>query len=310
MKMRALYTIIIVLVTGTVFGQQLPQYSQYLFNDYAYNPAVSGRYKYIDVKSNHRYQWVGIQDSPRTYTLSAHGPSKNGKHGYGGYIVTDHVGPTRRTGVQMSYAYHFNLTKKVKMSLAISAGFLQMKIDGHKIQLHDAGDNVIVDGVMTAVMPDAKFGLFIHDVENKWFFGASAPQIIRSKIKFRNYGYSNASLDDHYYIAGGYKFDLGDFAVEPSLMVKYADPAPVQVDAMARIIYKDNFWLGAAYRTNDAVSAMIGYTYKNNIMLGFSYDFTTTNLKNYSSGVYEVMLGIKFTRTKTFEDEATKSSFE
>ncbi|MFT7613102.1 MAG: type IX secretion system PorP/SprF family membrane protein, partial [Parvicellaceae bacterium] len=130
------------------------------------------------------------------------------------------------------------------------------------------------------------------------------------KIKFRNYGYSNASLDDHYYIAGGYKFDLGDFAVEPSLMVKYADPAPVQVDAMARIIYKDNFWLGAAYRTNDAVSAMIGYTYKNNIMLGFSYDFTTTNLKNYSSGVYEVMLGIKFTRTKTFEDEATKSSFE
>ncbi|MBL4703598.1 MAG: type IX secretion system membrane protein PorP/SprF [Flavobacteriales bacterium] len=308
--MRIIYTFIIVLTAGVVYGQQLPQYSQYLFNDYAYNPAVGGSNSYIDVKSNHRYQWVGITDAPRTYTLSANGPSKNQKHGFGGYIVTDHVGPTRRTGMQMSYAYHFKLTKGIKMSMALSAGFLQLKLDGHKIQLHDAGDNVIVDGVMTAVMPDAKFGLYIYDEEKTWFFGASAPQIIRSKIKFRNYGYSNSSLAAHYYISGGYKFDFGDFAVEPSVLVKYADPAPVQVDAMARIIYKKNFWLGAAYRTNDAVSTMIGYTYKNNIMLGFSYDFTTTNLRNYSSGVYEIMLGIKFTRSKTFDLESGKSSFE
>ena len=101
---------------------------------------------------------------------------------------------------------------------------------------------------------------------------------------------------------------MGSFAVEPSVLVKYADPAPVQVDAMARIIYKNNLWLGGAYRTNDAVSTMIGYTYKNNIMLGFSYDFTTTNLKNYSTGVYEVMLGIKFTRHHTFDERKKKES--
>ena len=304
--MRSLYTIVFVVAFGMSYGQQLPQYSQYLFNDYAYNPAVGGRYSYIDVKSNHRYQWVGITDSPRTYTLSAHGPSRNRKHGFGGYLVTDHVGPTRRTGFQASYSYHFNLTQNVKLSLALSAGFLQLKIDGHKIQMHDPGDNVIVDGVMTAVVPDAKFGLYLYG--DNWFFGASAPQIIRSKVNFRTYGFSNTTLDDHYYVCGGYKFNLGSFAVEPSLLVKYADPAPVQVDAMARIIYKNNLWLGGAYRTNDAVSTMIGYTYKNNIMLGFSYDFTTTNLKNYSTGVYEVMLGIKFTRHHTFDERKKKES--
>lgn len=304
--MRSLYTIVFVVAFGLSYGQQLPQYSQYLFNDYAYNPAVGGRYSYIDVKSNHRYQWVGITDSPRTYTLSAHGPSRNRKHGFGGYLVTDHVGPTRRTGFQASYSYHFNLTQNVKLSLALSAGFLQLKIDGHKIQMHDPGDNVIVDGVMTAVVPDAKFGLYLYG--DNWFFGASAPQIIRSKVNFRTYGFSNTTLDDHYYACGGYKFNLGSFAVEPSVLVKYADPAPVQVDAMARIIYKNNLWLGGAYRTNDAVSTMIGYTYKNNIMLGFSYDFTTTNLKNYSTGVYEVMLGIKFTRHHTFDERKKEES--
>ncbi len=294
---------------GYSYGQQLPQYSQYLFNDYAYNPAVGGRYDYIDVKSNHRYQWVGLQDSPRTYTLSAHGPSKNKKHGFGGYLFTDHVGPTRRSGMQMSYAYHFRLTESnIKLSLALSAGFLQWKLDGHKITLHDAGDNVIVDGVMTAAVPDAKFGLYLY--HDNWFFGLSAPQLIRSKVKFRNYGYFATDLDAHYYASGGYKFDFGDFSVEPSVLVKYASPAPVQVDAMARVIYKNNLWLGGAYRTNDAITTMIGYTYKNNILLGFSYDFTTTNLMNYSSGVYELMIGIKFTRGKTFEETSENASID
>ncbi|MDG2330861.1 MAG: type IX secretion system membrane protein PorP/SprF [Flavobacteriales bacterium] len=306
--MKSIYTTIFVLAVGVSFGQQLPQYSQYLFNDYAYNPAVGGRNTFIDVKSSHRYQWVGITDSPRTYTLSAHGPSRNGKHGFGGYMVTDHVGPTRRTGFQVSYSYHFRLNEDIKLSLALSAGFLQLKIDGHKIQMHDPGDNVIVDGVMTSVVPDAKFGFYFYG--DNWFFGAAAPQIIRSKLSFRSYGFSNSVLDDHYYASGGYKFDLGSFGIEPSVLVKYADPVPVQIDAMARIIYKNNFWIGGAYRTNDAISTMIGYTYKNNILLGFSYDFTTSNLKNYSTGVYEVMLGIKFTKDHTFDSKKEKLASE
>mgnify|MGYP006426893491 FL=1 len=306
--MKSIYTTIFVLAVGVSFGQQLPQYSQYLFNDYAYNPAVGGRNTFIDVKSSHRYQWVGITDSPRTYTLSAHGPSRNGKHGFGGYMVTDHVGPTRRTGFQVSYSYHFRLNEDIKLSLALSAGFLQLKIDGHKIQMHDPGDNVIVDGVMTSVVPDAKFGFYFYG--DNWFFGAAAPQIIRSKLSFRSYGFSNSVLDDHYYASGGYKFDLGSFGIEPSVLVKYADPVPVQIDAMARIIYKNNFWIGGAFRTNDAISTMIGYTYKNNILLGFSYDFTTSNLKNYSTGVYEVMLGIKFTKDHTFDSKKGKLASE
>ncbi|MBT4774728.1 MAG: type IX secretion system membrane protein PorP/SprF [Crocinitomicaceae bacterium] len=306
--MKSIYTTIFVLAVGVSFGQQLPQYSQYLFNDYAYNPAVGGRNTFIDVKSSHRYQWVGITDSPRTYTLSAHGPSRNGKHGFGGYMVTDHVGPTRRTGFQVSYSYHFRLNEDIKLSLALSAGFLQLKIDGHKIQMHDPGDNVIVDGVMTSVVPDAKFGFYFYG--DNWFFGAAAPQIIRSKLSFRSYGFSNSVLDDHYYASGGYKFDLGSFGIEPSVLVKYADPVPVQIDAMARIIYKNNFWIGGAFRTNDAISTMIGYTYKNNILLGFSYDFTTSNLKNYSTGVYEVMLGIKFTKDHTFDSKKEKLASE
>ena len=58
------------------FSQQLPQYTQYMLNEMAINPAVSGKDDYADVRSNNRYQWVGVTDAPRTYMLTLHGPIK------------------------------------------------------------------------------------------------------------------------------------------------------------------------------------------------------------------------------------------
>lgn len=293
--------VLLLFLMGRVNGQQLPMYSQYLFNDYVYNPAVAGTKPYFDVKSNHRYQWTGITDAPRTYTLSFNGPTKNQKMGLGGYLYTDIVGPTRRTGFQFSYAYHFNITDKIRMSMALSAGMLEWKLDAQKIDLYDPSDQVIVNAVMRTVVPDAKFGFYIY--HDKWFFGASAPNLLRNKLSFYNAQNTGLSrLEAHYYISGGYKFDVGnDFQIQPSALVKIGLPAPIQVDLMAKVIYKKQIWLAGSYRTNDAVSAMIGYLFRENLSLGYAYDFTTTNLKKYSSGTHELMLGVRFVREKTFE---------
>src|SRR6266550_1116049 len=110
--------------TGAV-AQQLPQYTQYMFNDFVMNPAIAGRNNFWEAKSNNRYQWQGITDAPRTYILSLQGPFKNLKMGIGGNIFTDIVGPTRRTGFNMAYAYHIKLNSTYKLSFGINAGVLQ-----------------------------------------------------------------------------------------------------------------------------------------------------------------------------------------
>jgi hypothetical protein len=70
---------------------------------------------------------------------------------------------------------------------------------------------------------------------------------------------------------------------------------------MAKVTYKNQIWLGLAYRTADAASAMIGYLFRENLVIGYSYDFTTSNLKNYSSGTHELLIGVRFVRGSTFE---------
>lgn len=296
--MRRLLTITVLgLVLQAVHAQQLPQLTQYQFNDYLFNPAVAGSRPFFELRSGHRYQWVGIQDSPRTFTLS--GTTPLGKNmGLGGYLFTDNVGPTRRTGIQFSYSYHLRITENLKLSLALSGGLLQFLIDGSKIQFNDPGDPVMDDQLRGELMPDAKFGLLLY--HPRYWFGAAAPQILQNKVYFiDDVDQTLTVMEDHYYVTGGYRFLLGtDWKVEPSFMVKYVSPVPAKIDITATVRYRDAFWLGASYRTNDAYCAMLGYWHKESFQFGYSYDIITSNLSNYSTGTHEVMLAVTLGRDK------------
>ena len=289
--MRHLLLSCLVVLVMNANGQQLPQLTQYQFNDYIFNPAIAGSRPFFELRSGHRYQWVGIQDAPRTFTFSGTTPVGE-KMGVGGYLFTDIVGPTRRTGFQLSYAYHLRLTEDVKLSLSVSAGLLQFLIDGSKIQFHDPGDPVLDDQLRGELLPDAKFGFYLYG--ERFWFGATAPQLLRNKVTFLDEADETLSrMEDHYYAMGGYRFPLGeDWKLEPSFLVKYTSPVPAKIDLNATVRYKDTFWLGAGYRTNDAYCAMVGYWLKKTFQFGYSYDIITSNLRNYSTGTHEVMLAI------------------
>ncbi len=293
---------------GSLRAQQLPQYTQYMLNEMAINPAVAGKDNYADVRSNNRYQWMGITDAPRTYMLTLHSPLKNRHMGLGTHIYTDIVGPTRRVGISLAYAYHIKVAKKTFVSLGISAGIQQWAIDGHKLRLHDAGDENLLTQYQTKIVPDLGAGIYVHN--EKWYLGFSAPQLYQSPIKLYENGDHKGTLVTHFLVNGAYKFKINDdFKVEPSFMLKYANPAPMKVDVGARVIYQDQIWLGGGYRHNDAYTALIGFMYKNYLMIGYSYDFTTTNLKKYSTGTHELMLGLRFSKQQSKhwpEDPETK----
>ncbi len=298
-KQIILLFLVLVFIAVKGYSQQLPQYSNYMINDYAMNPAIGGSNNYFEGKSNNRYQWVGITDAPRTFVLSVNGPTKSLKMGLGGIVFTDNVGPTRRTGLYLSYAYHLKLTEKIKLSLGLSGGIMQFMVDGSKITLHDNNDLVISSGIQSVLIPDFGAGIYAYSTDHKWYVGASVPQILQNRITFFDYTTSSLSkLATHYYITAGYKFNLNDnFKIEPSTCMKFVTPAPFQFDLGLRVIYKEKIWLGSAFRYLDAVSAMVGYIIQDNITFAYSYDFTTTNIRKYSTGTHEIMIGIRFHKT-------------
>jgi type IX secretion system PorP/SprF family membrane protein len=288
--------VLVVIVAFNINAQQLPQYSNYMINNYAMNPAVAGSNPYFEGISTNRYQWVGLTDAPRTYILTAQGPTKSLNVGLGGSLYTDIVGPTRRIGASFSYAYHLKLNDKVKLSMGLSAGVVQFMVDGSKIALRDPGDMVLSNGLQSVIAPDFGAGLYAYSVDKKWYVGASVPQVLQSKINFVEISTATLSkMTRHYYITAGYKYKLNkDFVLEPSTCIKYAQPASLQFDLGLRAIYHDKIWLGAVYRYMDAAAAIVGYKLQENLSLAYSYDFTTSNIRRYSSGTHEIMIAIRF----------------
>lgn len=296
LKITSITLLIFFLLTELLTAQQLPHFSQYVANDYVMNPAIGGKNSYFVGMSANRYQWGGITDAPRTYMLSVHGPLKYNNMGVGGELFTDNVGPTRRTGAYFSYAYHAPLTKNLRLSLGLKAGVLQFMIDGHKIQLHDAGDNVIINGLQRVITPDFGAGFYLYS--DHFWVGAAAMQLQQSRLKFFDYMANTTSvLSRHYYGMAGYRQAFGDdWILEPSALVKYVAPVPLQFDLGLRLIYKNNIWIGGSYRHLDALTAHIGFLFRENLQFGYAYDFTTTNLRNYSTGTHELIIGIRFNK--------------
>lgn len=299
--------LLLLLVSGrSLFAQQLPQYSQYMFNDFAINPAVAGTQNYYQAKVNSRFQWIEIPDAPRTYVLSVYGPHSKRDMGFGGIIFNDIVGPTRRTGFQASYAYNVRVYDGVRLSMGLSAGLLQFAINGSEIEFHDSNDPALGEEVYVNYIPDANFGIYAYAKE--FFFGFSTNQMFGNKLRLGNAAIIDETIKDtdvvnrlknHFFITGGYKYEIdNDFTLEPSIMIKAMSPVPMQLDINARVIYQEMVWLGISYRTKDAVSLLVGYNYENQIYFGYSVDFPTSNIRKYSLGSHEIMISTRFNKIK------------
>lgn len=280
---------------AAIYAQQLPQFSQFLFNSYAVNSGFSVVQPYWEARTNHRYQWEGITDGPRTYTLSIYGPNRKMNMGFGVLLFTDFTGPTRRSGLQASYTYQIKFSEEWRLAFSLQAGILQFMIDGSKITLRDENDPIITNGVQSTVVPDFGAGFLLHK-NDQFYLGVNVPQVVRNKIKFFKQGENPIGrLERHLYGIVGYKLNISDdFSVEPNGMIKYVEPVDLQWEPGIRIIYKKEYWIGGSYRSQDAVAVYFGFWIKQAILVGYSYDFTYSNIKNYSTGTHELMLGIKF----------------
>lgn len=299
--MNALKILFSILFVASGFlgkSQQIQHYSQYFLNSYTINSAVAGLEPYYQARINNRYQWVGIVDAPKTFVLSLYGPHRKRDLGYGGYVFSDVTGPTSRTGLYGSYSYIMTIGGIRKLSMSLSAGLLQYKIDGSKITLHDECDPSLGNAIYSTYLPDANFSVYFKDI--KYFVGLSAYQLMNNKFKFKELEQLGINrIRTHFFLLGGYIFEINnDFDIEPSVILKFMYPTPLQADISIREFYKKKAWLGVSFRTMDALSFMIGYEYDKQLLFGYSYDLSISNIKPYNSGTHELMLGYKFSKIK------------
>jgi len=302
MKKILLLSIISFLLVNLTFSQQLPLYSQYMNNKFLLNPAVAGSQDYIPIRLTARQQWVGIDQAPSTQALSGNFLLGNKNMGVGGYIFSDRFGIDSKVGIQASYSYILDMGLwDSKLALGVSVMAFQYAFNTTNSIVTDANDPSVAYANESVFVPDANFGVYWHN--DDFFVGVSANQLIEFQVEFNELDASKNTLQRHYFVMGGYKFKISDdIDIEPSTLIKVTSAAPINFDLNAKAYYKKNYWFGLSYRTGvpfetgKSAIAMIGAKYKH-IVIGYAFDYTFSNINNYTIGTHEIMIGINLQET-------------
>ena len=281
-------------------AQQLPQFTSYQLNPYLYNPAYAGVDGYTQLNAIIREQWSGINKAPETKSISMFGPLRNEKMALGGIVISDKLGAESKNGLQLSYAYHLRLKNDLSFSFGLSAGLLQYKLDNTVINPYDAGDPVFSLPGLTDVVPNVSFGMYLY--AEKYYVSLAVPQLLNSSFSVLDDfdgDLLGGSLVNHYYLGGGYQYELNDqWNIEPSLLFNMIPQAPIQFELVTKCIYNDMLWAALGYRHNESALLYIGYDINDQLYIAYGHDFMTSGLNTVSSGTNEFKIGMRFNKGK------------
>jgi type IX secretion system PorP/SprF family membrane protein len=313
-----LTSIVFSLIVGTATAQQVPMYSQYIMNGFLVNPSFAGRDGYTTVNLTVREQWVGMAGAPSTYAASFQTrllknsyiskstavrkkivkPTKGSRVGLGGYVFNDNNGIMRRTGGQLAYAYHIPMGNKLADSpnslsfgLALTAYQYAINTDG---ALYDHDDPLLNAYDRSVFITDFNFGA--NYTTSKYYVGFAMTNLLRGSLIFTDSTANNRSELGHFFLTGGMKIPLNrDWKLEPSAFIKSSDMffKAIQADITARAYYKDDYWAGVSYRTNDAMIMMIGVKY-DKFYFAYAFDFALSEIRPHTYGTHELTLAVKF----------------
>lgn len=287
-------------ISMTSHAQQDVLTSQYMFNHMVINPAYAGTKQYTSSQLIYRRQWANLEGAPETQIGSVHGEIGATDFGWGALLCHDHIGATDRTDVFANGAYHLRINDQIHMSVGLRMGGSYFSCNNADLKYWDQGDQVFDKNRVSGFLPNAGTGIFMY--AKRWYGGLSVPTIIsydKSTSLSADPGPARyiPSQVRHYYATGGYVYELSqDVLLKPGILLKYVDHAPLQADFNLNVLLQKVLWVGASYRTGDALVGLIEFQASQKIRIGYSYDLTFSPIRDCSSGSHEFMLGYDFGR--------------
>ncbi|WP_299277077.1 type IX secretion system membrane protein PorP/SprF [uncultured Psychroserpens sp.] len=277
-------------------AQQLPQFTQYMYNTISINPAYAGSREALSIVGLHRSQWVGLEGGPQTQTLSIHAPMRNERVGLGLSFINDELGYQNFSYLYGDFSYTIPTGENSKLAFGIKAGFTSYSLDAD-FQQSQSNDPVIF-GFENRWKPNIGTGIYWHS--NKWYVGLSAPRILNTD--YTGDAEFQALERISYYFTGGYVFDLSENTkFKPATLLKATNGAPLSFDLTANFLFYEKFWVGAGYRINERAAAIGGiadFQISKQLRIGYAYEYPISDLRPYTSGTHEVLLMFEIFKSK------------
>ncbi|MEC3964266.1 type IX secretion system membrane protein PorP/SprF [Flagellimonas halotolerans] len=300
--LKQVCVLLVVAGSFSIYAQQDPQFTQYMYNTMSVNPAYAGTNGHITALLMHRSQWVGVKGAPNTQVLAVDSPLEN-KLGIGGIIARDALGPSSEISLDGNVSYTIQLdSANRKLSFGMKVGGRIFDVDFSK-GLTEEADVAFQNNIKSKFFPTIGAGIYYDS--GKGYLGFAIPSFFSQK-HYDGEEQEIAAERLHYYFIGGKVFDLTpDVKLKPGFFVKWVPGAPIIADVSVNALLKETFTFGLAYRWDDSFSTLLGMQIDPNFSAGYAYDLTTSNLASYTGGSHELFVRYEFKSSQKQKETPT-----
>lgn len=300
--MKRINILIIIAVISVCLGvsnqsnaQQYSEYTQYMFNPVVFNPAYSGSRGLISMRAIYRNQWTGLEGAPRTLNFGIHSPFRESNAAIGLWVENDEIGFTSTTRVNGTFAYHIPMGK-AKLSLGLNGGIANWSVN------YDGIDTGVEQ--YSQILPSVGAGLWLYT--RRFYLGLSSPDFLANTPNSGDSG--GISEEIHYYATAGIVLPLGRAVkFKPTAFLKFVENTPQELDLTAHFLFRETLWLGVAWSStlgdesllrSDSIDFLAELQLTGQLVVGYSYDLTNSELKMHDLATHEIMLGYDFCYSK------------
>jgi type IX secretion system PorP/SprF family membrane protein len=308
---RIIYICILTFPIFTVSFSQDPTFSQFYANPLYLSPSFTGATDEYRIGMNYRNQWPAIPGVFHTYSISFDKALVNFNSGIGVLATYDVAGSgdLSTTNIGLLYSYDFKINREWHIRPGVNFKFYYLGLDIEKLiwsssltgggtpapSIHPPALNTIADvdfATSALVYNDRIWGGFTLDhllVPKTSFYGEDATV----PIKFNLYG--GMQIIKKTRLRSKLKEVL-------SIAMNFQAQAKFLQTDVGLYYYKDPLIFGLWYRgipfittqAGDAIIGLVGIK-TSKLHIGYSYDFTISNLISASAGAHEVSLVYEFT---------------
>ena len=290
---KYLLLLLVVFLSPKLQAQQDPMFTHYMYNMSVINPAyATDDADVINMGGIYRAQWVGIKGAPTTQSFFVHKPiSKRVEIGIS--IVHDEIGDVvKENNIFGDFAYVLPLNETTKLSFGIKAGVTFFDTNFNGFVYTDSFPDTAFQNNISRTFPNIGAGTYLFG--SNYYLGFSTPNLMTSRHIETINGRSGSGVEAvHFFLTGGYVLTFNDnenFKLKPAFMAKGVEGTPVSIDLTTNVLINNKFEAGVGYRIGDSVSGLASFYVTPSLRIGYSYDYTLTNLRNFNSGSHEVFL--------------------
>ena len=279
-------------------AQQDHHYTQFMYNKLLINPGYAGARGIPFVTAIYRNQWLGFDGAPESALVSFNSNLLSQRVGFGVTLSNNRIGLMRDFQANLAYSYDLVTSDQISLHAGIMGSVRSLSIDFDKAlavdpAMGDASLDVQRTSQIIGNVGAGLYGLFA----DRFYVGFSVPRIYANKIGINENGGDNIAKEvRHYYgMAGAILPVSEDISLMPSVLTKYVKNTPFDVDINLNVDIKAKVTAGVSYRlggdgAGESLDLLMFWQAMPLVGLGVAYDFTLSNLRDYSTGSVEVLI--------------------